>query len=109
MKIEKIGSKSDLISNLKKAAQLSNIHQLELLGEYIRQEKELKDLKDGLIIQEYEVKLVTNAYQVLVIESRFNATKGKWETLKSSIVEEITFDELKQLENKTQGKEKKKC
>ena len=58
MKIEKIGSKSDLVSNLKKAAQLSNIRQLELLGEYIRQEKDLKNLKTlkfGCLLQKMKV------------------------------------------------------
>ena len=100
MKIEKIASKNDLISNLKKAAQLSNIHQLELLGEYIRQEKDLKNLKDGLILQEYEVKLVTGAYQILMIETQFNSTKNTWETLSSTVVEEISFEELQAMENK---------
>lgn len=109
MKIEKIASKSDLIHNLKKAAQLSNIHQLELLGEYIRQEKDLKNLKDGLIIQEYEVKLAPGAYQIVVIESQFDSTKNIWEILSSTVVEEITFEELKVLELEKAAQEKVKA
>lgn len=108
MKIDKILSQSDLIANLKKAAALSNMHQLDLLGEYIRQEKDLKNLKDGLVIEEYEIKLIPGAYEVLVIKSKFNSTKKVWEKLSSEVVETITFEELKQMEeaNKEEANQK---
>lgn len=108
MKIDKILSQSDLIANLKKAAALSNMHQLGLLGEYIRQEKDLKNLKDGLVIEEYEIKLIPGAYEVLVIKSKFNSTKKVWEKLSSEVVETITFEELKQMEeaNKEEANQK---
>lgn len=106
MKIEKIGSKSDLVSNLKKAAQLSNIRQLELLGEYIRQEKDLKNLKEGLVVQEYEVKLVNQGYEILLITSQFDGVKNTWNVKHSEVVEKISFAELEQMEEKNRGKTK---
>lgn len=108
MKIDKILSQSDLIANLKRAAALSNMYQLDLLGEYIRQEKDLKNLKDGLVIEEYEIKLIPGAYEVLVIKSKFNSIKKVWEKLDSKVVETITFEELKQMEeaNKEEADQK---
>ena len=97
MKIEKMWSKQDIVSNLKKAAKLSGMEHLKQLAEYIQQELELVNLKDTLTIEHYEIKLQDGKYQLLLKQSVYDSEKNIWEVTSSKIIEEIPLEAVEKI------------
>lgn len=97
MKIEKMCSKQDLISNLKKAAGYSKIEHLKKLAEYIQIEIDLPNLKEQLLIKNYEIEIKNGKYYIVEQESKFDSEKNVWETLEKNIIAEIPIEEVEKI------------
>lgn len=97
MKIEKMCSKQDLISNLKKAASYSKIEHLKKLAEYIQIEIDLPNLKEQLLIKNYEIEIKNGKYYIVEQQSKFDSEKNIWETLEKNIIAEIPIEEVEKI------------
>lgn len=97
MKIEKMCSKQDIVSTLKKSATYSNLEHLRKLAEYIQQELELENLKENIIIEHYEIKYSKGQYQLVKMKSQFDSEKNKWNCIKTEIVESIDIDVIENI------------
>lgn len=97
MKIEVMSSKQDLIDNLKKAAKYSGVVQLKQLAEYIQQELTLDNLKDGLRVSSYEIKIAESKYQVVKYTKQFDSTKNVWQQISEEVIEEIEMNQVTQI------------
>ena len=94
MKIEKMCSKQDLVSNLKRAAAYSKLAHLKQLAEYIQQEIELDNLKEGITIEHYEIKLSKEGYEIHKLTSSYDSEKNIWNTVKDEPVEQIKIEDV---------------
>lgn len=97
MKIEKMCSKQDLVSNLKRAAAYSKLTHLKQLAEYIQQELELDNLKEGITIEHYEIKLAKQGYEIHRLTSNYDSEKNIWNTLKDETVEQIKIEDVEKI------------
>ena len=98
MKIEKMCSKQDIVTNLKRAASYSKLEHLKKLAEYIQQEFELDNLKENIEIESYEIKIGHGKYQIVKIKSRYSSQKNAWEQLEEKIVHEIAISEIEAIQ-----------
>lgn len=98
MKIEKMCSKQDIVSNLKKAANYSKLEHLKKLAEYIQQEIELDNLKEYLQIASYEVKVANGHYQVVRVVSQYSSIKNNWEQVEEEVIHEVTLQEIEAIQ-----------
>ena len=98
MKIEKMCSKQDVVTSLKKAANYSKLEHLKKLAEYIQQEIELDNLKDNMEISSYEIKVGNGNYQVVKIISRYSSEKNNWEQLEEKVVCEVQLKEIEAIQ-----------
>lgn len=98
MKIEKMCSKQDIVTNLKRAASYSKLEHLKKLAEYIQQEFELDNLKENIEIESYEIKIGNGKYQIVKIKSKYSSEKNTWEQLEEKIVHEIAISEIEAIQ-----------
>lgn len=89
MTINFIGSKSDLISALKKAANVGGIDQMRELAEYIKEEVNLDNLKDQIAYESYRVKVQENVYVIEKVKKKYDSLKNLWIEEECTVVQEI--------------------
>ena len=94
MKIEKMWTKQDIVSNLKKAAALSHMEQLEKMAVYIQQELNLENLKDGISLECYEIQYKDGAYQIIRLMCKYDSETNNWQRLKNEVVYNIPLEEI---------------
>ena len=97
MKIEKMCSKQDVVTNLKKAAKYSQVEHLGQLAEYIQQEIELDNLKSTVTLYHYEVKLIKNGYQLVKLKTRYDEDANVWMKEEEEVIETILFSDLEKM------------
>ena len=96
MTINFIGSKSDLISALKKAANVGGIDQMRELAEYIKEEVNLDNLKDQIAYESYRVKVQENVYVIEKVKKKYDSLKNLWIEEECTVVQEIPLDFAKE-------------
>lgn len=94
MKIEKMCTKADVLTNLRKAGNYSKLVHLNKLAEYIQREIELDDLRDALIISSYEIKVGNGKYQVCKIKSQYSSDLNAWEQIEEEKLFEISIGDI---------------
>lgn len=97
MRIEKICSKQDLVDSLKKAAKYSKLSHLRKLAVYVQEELDLTNLKEGIEIKCYDLKLKNNAYDLVEQHCRYNSVKNQWELLEEQVIETIPLAVVEQI------------
>lgn len=98
MKIEKMCSKQDVVTSLKKAANYSKLEHLKKLAEYIQQEIELDNLKDNMELSSYEIKVGNGKYQIVKVDTRYSSEKNNWEQIGEKVVYEIPLSEIEAIQ-----------
>ena len=94
MKVEMICSKQDLVDALRKASKYSKMEHLNKLAEYVQQEFDLDNLKDGVTIRHYDVVFREGRYCIVLKRSQYDSTKNKWNVLEEEVIEEINMNTL---------------
>ena len=87
-------TKQDIVSNLKKAAALSHIEQLEKMAVYIQQELNLENLKDGITLECYEIQYKEGVYQIIKLKCKFDSETNSWKREENEVLYNITLDEI---------------
>ena len=94
MKIEKMWTKQDIVSNLKKAAALSHIEQLEKMAVYIQQELNLENLKDGITLECYEIQYKEGVYQIIKLKCKYDSETNSWQREANEVLYNISLEEI---------------
>ena len=94
MKIERMCTQADIISNLTKAGNYAGIDQLKKLALHIKEKINLVSLKEGLEIPSYEIKIEKDFYCIYKLVSRFNEDANKWEVIEKEVIEKISINEI---------------
>lgn len=94
MKVEMICSKQDLVDALRKASKYSKMEHLNKLAEYVQQEFDLDNLKDGMTIRHYDVVFREGCYCIVLKRSQYSSTENKWTVLEEEVIEKIEGNSL---------------